>query len=81
MSEVTYEIVLSAKTLSENGNYTKELRLVSWNGGEEKVDIRAWNNEKPLKGISLTYDEAAELYEGLKDVLGKRGLSENDGTR
>ena len=56
----------SISVLSDNGTYTKELNLVSWKKGEPKIDIRAWNGNKPLRGISLNLDESKALYEGLK---------------
>lgn len=46
-----------------------ELNVVSWNGGEDKYDIRSWNfdHTKMGKGISLTYDQIALLGSALFD--------------
>lgn len=46
-----------------------ELNVVSWNGGEDKYDIRSWNSDhtKMGKGISLTYDQIALLGSALFD--------------
>lgn len=46
-----------------------ELNIVSWNGGEDKYDIRSWNSDhtKMGKGISLTYDQIALLGSALFD--------------
>lgn len=58
--EITYEIVEEIAVLSESDKgWTKELNLVSWNGGEPKYDIRDWapDREKIGKGITLTEEE------------------------
>ena len=65
MSEFTYEIVEEIGVISENEKgWKKELNLISWNGGEPKYDIRDWapNHEKMGKGITLTEEEAKQLY-------------------
>ena len=43
--------------------WTRELNLVSWNGGAPKFDIRDWapGHEKMGKGISLSADEIGNL--------------------
>lgn len=70
-NEFSYEITKELGVLSENGKgYTKEVNLVSFNGGEAKVDIRNWTpgREKMLKGISLTLEEAKKLREILDQI-------------
>ena len=69
--EFKYEIVEHLCDLSDANEkgWKKELNIVKWNGGEEKYDIRSWNEDhtKMGKGISLSYDEFAlmcsEAYE------------------
>lgn len=64
MAEFKYEIVEELGVLSENARgWTKELNLVSWNGGKAKYDLRDWapEHEKMGKGITLTAEEAGEL--------------------
>ena len=66
MSEVKYEIIEKLGILSENTKgWTKELNLISWNGGTPKYDIRDWSpdHEKMGKGITLTDEEAKKLKE------------------
>lgn len=80
MSEksITCEIVRTIAVLSENEKgFTKEINLVSWNGGEPKYDIRNWHpdREKCGKGIALTRDEAIALMDALNSVL-KDGMEE-----
>ena len=65
MSDVTFEIVEEIGVLSENSKgWRKELNRVSWNGGEAKIDLRDWSpdHEKMGKGITLTDEEAKQLY-------------------
>lgn len=69
---ITCEIVKAIAVLSENERgFTKEINLVSWNGAEPKLDIRAWHpgREKCGKGITLTKEEAHVLSDALSAVL------------
>ena len=67
-----YEITEHIATLSENGETTKELNKVSYNGAEPKYDIRSWKRadgeERLLKGITLTEDEMNVLKETLSKL-------------
>ena len=66
MSDIKYEIIEKLGILSENTKgWTKELNLISWNGGTPKYDIRDWSpdHEKMGKGITLTDEEAKKLKE------------------
>ena len=66
MADIKYEIMEEIGILSESAKgSTKELNLVSWNGGVPKYDIRDWTpgHEKMGKGITLTEDEARKLKE------------------
>ena len=70
MEEVKYEIVESFGVLSTSpSGWTKELNLISWNGGEPKYDVRQWapDHSKMGKGVSLSREEAEEL----KNLLSK----------
>ncbi len=72
MADIKYDIVEELGTLSENARgWTKELNLVSWNGGAPKYDIRDWAPEhgKMGKGVTLTKEEAQELHKVLGRVL------------
>lgn len=68
-----YEIVEHIATLSENGGTTKELNRVAYNGSPAKYDLRSWRRtdgeEKLLKGLTLTDEEARAL----KEALNSRG--------
>ena len=74
MADIKYEIKEELGTLSENAKgWTKELNLISWNDAAPKYDIRDWapEHEKMGKGITLTKEEAAALFELLKVVLSR----------
>ena len=74
MEEVRFEIIESFGTLSTTpSGWTKELNLVSWNGGEPKYDIRQWapDHAKMGKGVSLSREEAEELKQLLTKWLPK----------
>lgn len=72
MADFKYEIVEEIGVLSESAKgWTKELNIISWNGGEPKYDIRDWapNHEKMGKGVTLTTDEAIKLLGILKTKM------------
>ncbi|MBR5969816.1 MAG: hypothetical protein IK016_05640 [Lachnospiraceae bacterium] len=76
MADFKYEIKEEIAVLSESAKgWKKELNLVSWNEGEAKYDLRDWapGHEKMGKGITLTKDEAAKLFEALGNVLRAKG--------
>lgn len=65
MADIKFDIVEELGVLSESPKgWTKELNLVSWNGGDPKYDIRDWapDHEKMGKGVTLAKEEAKELY-------------------
>ena len=71
MADIKYDIVKELGVISESAKgWTKELNLVSWNGGAPKYDIRDWapEHEKMGKGVTLTKDEAQELYKLLSQI-------------
>ncbi len=70
MPEFKYEINKKVAVLSEKGNYTCEANVITYGeNGKPKLDIRKWNRaeDKMQKGITLTKEEAEELYNALKD--------------
>ena len=71
MPEFKYEIVEEFGVFSENNKgWTREVNLISWNGGAPKYDIRDWapDHEKMGKGITLTKDEIDDLKDILKAI-------------
>lgn len=66
LAEFSFEILENIGVLSESAKgWTKELNLISWNGGSPKYDIREWapGHEKMGKGVTLTVEEAERLKE------------------
>ena len=64
MADIKYEIIKHIGNLSESyRGWTKELNIISWNGGVPKLDIRDWapEHEKMGKGITLSEEEAEKL--------------------
>lgn len=71
MAEFKYEIKEVYGVLSETkAGWTKELRLITWNDGAPKLDIREWSpdGEKMGKGITLSSEETVKLKEFLTGV-------------
>ena len=48
---------------NDDGGWTKQLNLISWNGAEPKYDIRNWSadGQRMSKGITLTEEELKTL--------------------
>lgn len=70
--EIKYEIIEELGVLSESAKgWTKELNLISWNGGAPKYDVRDWapEHEKMGKGVTLSEEEAKKLAELLEAKL------------
>ena len=62
-------------TLSESGDYSRELNVVSFNNREPRLDVRVWRQDgngskTPLKGLQLTDAEASALCDALKEYNG-----------
>lgn len=71
MADIKYDIVEELGVLSESAKgWTKELNLISWNGGTPKYDIRDWapEHEKMGKGVTLSEEEAKALYKILSKI-------------
>lgn len=76
-SEITFDIIEHIGVIeSRPDGWTKEVNIVSWNGGQAKIDIRDWDpsHERMTRGITLAEDSAEVLMLHLKDYfLNKRG--------
>ena len=72
-TEVTFNVVKKIGVISKSEKNSLELRVVSWNGGDEKYDIRTWwtdknGVEKCGKGVRLSEEELARLAEILGEL-------------
>ncbi len=70
MAEFKYEINEEVAVLSENGDFTCEVNIITYGTGRPKLDIRKWNRaeDKMQKGITLNKEEALALLEALKEL-------------
>ena len=50
-------------TTRKESGWTKEANIVSWNGGEPKLDIREWDpaHERMSKGVTIFESDAEKL--------------------
>ena len=73
VEKVNYRIVRPLGVISENGNITTELNLISYNNYKPKLDLRKWekkgDNKLMQRGLTLTTDEARELKKNLDNYL------------
>ena len=72
VKDIKFEIVKKFGVLSDGGRgWRKELNSVSWNEREPKLDIRDWSEDHTRmgRGVTLSRDEAAKLYEQLGAFL------------
>lgn len=71
--ELKYEVIEKFGTLDSDSKMPKELRLISWNNGSPKYDIRGWGidedgNETMTKGIALDAEELQSLFDILMEM-------------
>ena len=72
MAELKYDEVKTIGVISERTGWAKKLKLISWNGRPAKYDIREWSqpdDEKLMKGLTFTKEEAAILRDLLTEAL------------
>ena len=73
VDKVDYRIIRPLGIISENGNITTELNLISYNNYKPKLDLRKWEKKGEVKimqrGLTLTTDEARELKKNLDNYL------------
>ena len=72
--EIKYEIKEKLGVLDSDSTMPKELRIISWNNGADKYDLRSWRtdkngNEVCGKGICLDKEELYSLYEILNKLF------------
>ena len=61
-----FEVTERIAVLSRSGDYSTELNRVSFNGYPAKLDLRKWKAGSPMKGVTLSDDEARILLEALQ---------------
>lgn len=71
-TQFEYEIKQHIATLTEDkdAEYQKQLNIISWKGAKPSLDLRLWRiteeGQRPLKGLTLSADEAGRLYNALE---------------
>ena len=50
-------------TLSRHNDWNREVNIVSWNGGEPKIDIREWiyGHTRMTRGLTMTEEDADKI--------------------
>ena len=69
-TKIKYEVVSDLGEIGSTGAWHKHLKLIKWNDGEAKYDIRPWSEdgEKMGKGITLTTEELKTLVVLAKEI-------------
>lgn len=68
--DVTFEIKEKIGVIkTESTGWKKELNLVSWNGGQTKLDIRSWSPDhtRMTRGMTLSAEETESLTKLLQE--------------
>lgn len=63
------KIIKDFGIISSNGTLDLRLRLMSWGGNEPRYDIRAWNGDKDLRGLSFTDEEFMDLLRMAREIV------------
>lgn len=74
-NEVIVEIKERLGVIKSNSmGWTKELNIVSWNGGPYKYDIREWSpdHERMSRGITLSDDEMKLMSQLYLEHMGEK---------
>lgn len=66
---IKHTIIKRLSEISQSEEYSKQVNLVSWNDRLPVIDIRSWRGDKPLKGITMTRNEAQKLLQILQENL------------
>ncbi len=67
---VKYQIIRNIAVLKDNQFESLELKYIQWGNNPPKYDLRRWKNGSPLKGVTLSEEEAKELVLALSGELG-----------
>lgn len=84
MNKLQYKIHRHIALLSsgDNNEYLKQLTLTSWGNKQPRLDVRTWRvfqdgHQEPLKGLSLSIEEAATLRDALINLKMLEGVDGN----
>lgn len=67
--EFKYDVLAEIGDVEEKSSSTVKVKIISWNGGEPKLDIRPWFEDGKMgKGISISLESVPKLIELLNEV-------------
>lgn len=68
--EFKYDVLAEIGTVEEGSRQDTIVKIISWNGGDPKLDIRKWNkeDEKMGKGISISLENVQKLRDLLDQI-------------
>lgn len=69
------KIIKHIATIKEWKNVTIELNLIEWKEGKPQYDLRKWEGNTPLKGISLQKDDLISLHDAISAELAEEELT------
>lgn len=78
--EFTFEIQEHITTLGTmKDGWTREVNVVSWNGGKPKVDVREWSPDhaRMTRGITLTEEESENFARAIAERLASKEREES----
>lgn len=67
---IKYQIIRDIAVIKDNGFETLKLKYIKWDNNSPKYDLGRWKNGSPLKGVTLSEEEANELTYVLGKELG-----------
>ena len=73
MAEVKRDVIEHIFDVDKDNGQTIQLNIMKWGRNSQKYDLRIWNEDKPLKGFTLSDQELKGLVIELEKKYGKRG--------
>lgn len=83
-NDIDYQVVRSIGILAEySSGWTKEVNMISWNGGAAKYDIRDWapDHNTMSRGITMHEDEVKALLEVMNGYFSRIRKKDQPRTR
>lgn len=71
MAEVKRDVIEHIFDVDKDNGQTIQLNIMKWGRNSQKYDLRIWNEEKPLKGFTLSDQELKRLVVEIEKKYGK----------